>query len=48
MQIDERAVGDVIILDLNGKMTLGEGDELLREKVSSLVSQGKKKLILNL
>jgi len=48
MQIDERAVGDVMILDLKGKMTLGEGDELLREKVSSLVSQGQKKLILNL
>lgn len=48
MQIDERAVGDVTILDLKGKMTLGEGDELLREKVSSLVSQGQKKLILNL
>lgn len=48
MQIDERVVGDVIILDLKGKMTLGEGDELLREKVSSLVSQGKQKLIMNL
>jgi anti-sigma B factor antagonist len=48
MQIDERVVGDVTILDLKGKMTLGEGDELLREKVSSLVSQGKQKLVLNL
>lgn len=48
MHIDERAVGDVIILDLKGKMTLGEGDEMLREKVSSMVSQGQKKLILNL
>lgn len=48
MHIDERVVGDVIILDLKGKMTLGEGDEMLREKVGSLVSQGKQKLILNL
>ena len=47
MHIDERVVGDVIILDLKGKMTLGEGDEMLREKVGSLVSQGKQKLILN-
>ena len=38
----------MLFRSLNGKMTLGEGDELLREKVSSLVSQGKKKLILNL
>ncbi|MBP1606216.1 MAG: rsbV [Acidobacteria bacterium] len=48
MQIDERLVGDVKILDLTGKMTLGEGDELLRDKVNSLVHQGHKKLVLNL
>lgn len=48
MQIDERAVGDVTILDLRGKITLGEGDELLKDKVNSLVNQGRKKIILNL
>jgi anti-sigma B factor antagonist len=29
-------------------MTLGEGDELLRDKVNSLIQQGQKKIILNL
>jgi hypothetical protein len=29
MQIEERATGDVTILDLKGKMTLGEGDIIL-------------------
>jgi anti-sigma B factor antagonist len=48
MQIHQRTVGDVTIVDLNGKMTLGEGDELLRDKVNSLVQQGQKKIILNL
>ena len=48
MQIDERAVGDVVILDLKGKITLGEGDELLKDKVNSLVNQGHKKIVLNL
>ena len=48
MQIDERAVGDVVVLDLKGKVTLGEGDELLKDKVNSLVNQGKKKIVLNL
>jgi len=48
MQIEERAVGDVVILDLKGKITLGEGDELLKDKVNSLVNQGHKKVILNL
>ena len=48
MQIEERAVGDVMILDLKGKITLGEGDELLKDKINSLVNQGHKKIILNL
>jgi len=48
MQIEERNVGDVVILDLKGKITLGEGDELLKDKVNSLVNQGHKKIILNL
>ena len=48
MQIEERAVGDVVVLDLHGKITLGEGDELLKDKVNSLVNQGNKKIVLNL
>jgi len=48
MQIEERRVGDVVVLDLKGKITLGEGDELLKDKVNSLVNQGNRKLVLNL
>jgi anti-sigma B factor antagonist len=48
MQIEERNVGDVVVLDLKGKVTLGAGDELLKDKVNSLVNQGHKKIILNL
>ena len=48
MVIEERVVGDVTILDLKGKMTLGEGDELLKDKINSLIHQGQKKLLLNL
>jgi len=48
MQIEERPSGDVMILDLKGKLTIGEGDELLKDKVYSLIQQGHKKLILNL
>lgn len=48
MQIDERVVDGVTILDLKGKMTLGEGDELLKDKINSLVQQGRNKLVLNL
>ena len=48
MHIHERSIGDVTIIDVNGRMTLGEGQELLRDKVNSLIQQGQKKLVLNL
>ena len=37
-----------MILDLKGKLTIGEGDELLKDKINSLVQQGHRKLVLNL
>jgi anti-sigma B factor antagonist len=48
MQIAERRVGDVVVLDLKGKVTLGEGDEVLKDKINSLMHQGDRKLVLNL
>src|SRR4026209_1581739 len=48
MQIDQRNNGAVIVLDLKGRITLGEGDELLKDKVNSLLNQGQKKIVLNL
>ena len=48
MDIAERTVSDVTVLDLKGKMTLGEGDELLKDKINSLLASGKRKLVLNL
>jgi anti-sigma B factor antagonist len=48
MQIDERTIGDVVVLDIKGRVQLGEGDEMLKDKVNSLLNQGRKKIILNL
>ncbi len=48
MEIAERKVSDVTILDLSGKMTLGEGDEMLKQTINTLLAAGSKKLILNL
>ena len=48
MQIDERVVNGVTILDLKGKITLGEGDEALRDRISNLLQNGNKKILLNL
>jgi anti-sigma B factor antagonist len=48
MQIVERETGSVTILDLSGKITLGDGDALLKDKLHSLLHQGKKQVLLNL
>ena len=48
MQIEERASGSVMILDLQGKLTIGDGDELLRDKVNSLLHQDQRNMLLNL
>ena len=48
MQIEERIVNDVTVLDLKGKLTLGDGDELLKDKINSLIQQGRKSILLNL
>jgi anti-sigma B factor antagonist len=48
MHIDERAVGNVVILDLKGKITLGEGDEALRDRINQLIQRDQKRILLNL
>ena len=48
MEISERIVGGITILDLNGKLTLSDGAQLLKDKSESLVFQGRKQVIVNL
>ena len=48
MHIEERSVESVMVLDVKGKITLGDGDQLLKDKVNSLVQQGQTKILLNL
>lgn len=48
MNISERNVDGVTILDLDGKIVLGEGDEVLREKVQAVLAGGHKNVLLNL
>ncbi len=48
LTIKERQAGDVTILDLSGKITIGEGSVQLREAVRKLLDDGKKKILLNL
>jgi anti-sigma B factor antagonist len=48
MTLKTREVGGVTVVDLSGKITLGEGGMTLREEVRKLLAEGKKKIVLNL
>ena len=48
MKIDQRRVGEVQILDLHGRMALGDGDTELVSTVKGLLAEGCKKIVLNL
>jgi len=43
-----RQSGDVSIVDLAGRITLGEGSGLVRSTIKDLVNAGQKKILLNL
>jgi anti-sigma B factor antagonist len=48
MDIKERVVGGVSILDLAGKIVLGEGDVQVKERIKDLLSDGQRRILLNL
>jgi anti-sigma B factor antagonist len=48
MEIHTRTVGDVHVLDISGKITLGEATAKIRHTISDLLENGGKKIILNL
>jgi len=43
-----RQVGDVAIVDLNGRITLGESTGMLREELRALLAKGTKNILLNM
>ena len=48
LNITERQAGDITILDMDGKVTIGEGSVALRTTIRRLIGEGKKKILLNL
>jgi anti-sigma B factor antagonist len=48
MEISERKFDDVVLLDVKGKILLGEGDVQLREAIQNQLQKGVRKLVLNL
>jgi len=48
MKWTERRNGDVVVIDLKGKLTLGSGDVQLRSIIRDLLDRDEKKILLNL
>jgi anti-sigma B factor antagonist len=48
MKTTVRTVGQVSVVDLSGKITIGEGDVVLRDKVLELLENGHSKILLSL
>lgn len=48
MKANSRQVDGVTIVDLSGRITLGEGSVVLRDIVRDIISKGNKKILLNL
>ena len=48
MKVQTRQVDGVTILDLSGRITLGEGSVTIRDAVRDLLAKGQQKILLNL
>jgi anti-sigma B factor antagonist len=48
MDVSKRQVGDVTILDLKGKITIGTGDVQLRNAVQDVMNSGANKVLINM
>lgn len=48
VKLTTRQVGDVSVVDVAGRITLGEGSSNLRDTIRELVAKGSKKVLLNL
>ncbi len=48
MHVEMRKTGDVVVVDLKGKLTAGLGDQILRETIDELLAESWKKILLNL
>jgi len=46
--IKSRRLDDVVVLDISGRITLGEGTVTLRDALQKLLNAGERKLVMNL
>jgi len=47
VKLNTRQIGDVVLVDVSGRITLNEGSSALREEIRALRDKGTKKVVLN-
>ncbi len=48
IKVEERVIGPVTVLDIVGRLTIDEAAQHLKDKINSLIAQGRNKVVLNL
>ena len=48
VKLNTRQVGDVTVVDVAGRITLGEGSSALRDSLRDMINKNQKKILLNL
>ena len=48
LKLNTRFAGDVAVIDVSGRITLGEGSSAIRDAMRDLTTKGNKKILLNL
>jgi anti-sigma B factor antagonist len=46
--LNNRQVGDVTVIDVSGRIVLGDGSNIIRDEIRALTGKGDKKVLLNL
>ena len=47
MKIEKRKKGDVVVLDLKGKILIGDGIDVLRDSINGTINENETKVLLN-
>ena len=48
MELQERQIGNVVVLDISGQLTLEDGSVRLKDKINSVLHEGSRNILLNL
>ena len=48
MELHERHIGNVVVLDISGQLTLADGSVRLKDKINSVLYEGSRNILLNL